>query len=571
MSPYSPHLTQPGGFTPADRELIQRNISIHNLTHVRTKTGEVLGIRLPLNEKSIPLNDASTTKTRVNYPSVESFGIIDPNPYANHFLERTVKKMADQGITVSVDLAPGIERNGTTVGEHIKKAVEDVQRNADGNPIDTQGRTYGEHVQHLSDTRPTERPLDPWKPAPLPEAVEGAGEQETPADNTIKHEVRAHAILSASGAHRWLNCTPSARLEEHHPDSTSDAAAQGTAAHELAEHKLRTLMGIESTRPESHWHDEEMEDHTDHYADHCIAELVRTQENSPAAFLSIEERLNFSHLVPDGFGTGDTVIVGDGTMTIVDLKYGKGVEVSAVKNPQMMLYALGALNTYGMIYQIDQVRMVIYQPRRNNISVWETTVAELLNWAEEVVKPKAQEAYAGEGQLQAGDWCQFCRHAPQCTALAAQHFESIPTAPAAQLTPEAPDPATLSEHQISQIVQHAGDIKKWLTTVEKHALDKATTGTTYPGLKLVAGRSVRRYTDTEAVAETVLEAGRDPWKPRELIGITDMTKLLGKKNFDTLIGPLLDKPEGKPTLVPENDKRPTLTVATPETVFTAIN
>lgn len=544
MGSYVPHLTKPDGFTPNDRELIQQHIAIHNLTHVKTKSGEVLGIRVPLNEKSIPLNDASTLKTRVNYLSVESFGLIDD----------------------SVTEVPGIEDKLVDA-----PVINDVQRNADGNPVNEHGETFGQHLDKVihKEARPGE-----WQPAPagaqpLPEAIEGAGEQEAPADHTVTHGDRAHAVLSASGAHRWINCTPSARLEEHHPDSSSDAAEQGTVAHELAEHKLRALMGIDTTRPESHWHDEEMEDHTDTYADHVMAELTRTQATSPAAFLSIEERLNFSHLVPDGFGTGDAVIVGDGTMTIVDLKYGKGVEVSAVENPQMMLYALGAINTYGMIYQIDQVRMVIFQPRRDNISVWETSITDLLAWADEVVKPKAAEAFAGEGQLQAGDWCQFCRHAPQCSALASKHFEVIPTEPAAQLIPEAPDPHTLSDHQIAQIVQHAGDIKKWLTTVEKYALDTANTGRSYPGLKLVEGRSVRRYADEDAVAKAVQEAGEDPWE-RKLLGITAMTKLLGKKKFDELLGQHLHKPAGAPTLVPEDDKRPALTVATPESVFTQL-
>ena len=394
----------------------------------------------------------------------------------------------------------------------------------------------------------------------------GNAQENMPENIPAGHADRAHAVLSASGAHRWLNCTPSARLEDQLPDNTSEAAEQGTAAHELAEWKLAGRAGA---RPESDWHDEEMEDHTDTYVDHVTAELARAQETSPGAFLAIEERLNFSHLVPDGFGTGDAVIVGDGTMTIVDLKYGKGVEVSAIENPQMMLYALGALNTYGMIYDIQQVRMVIFQPRRHNISVWETSVHDLLDWAEQVVKPTAQLAYSGEGELRAGKWCQFCRHAPQCTALAAQHFQVVPTKELLTAEPAAPVPDTLTDEQIAQIVRHSGAIKKWLTTVEKHAQDKANQGHQYPGLKLVEGRSVRRYADEDAVAQAVQEAGEDPYE-RKLHGITTMTKLLGKKKFDELLGDLLIKPAGAPTLVPEDDKRPALTIASPETVFQQI-
>lgn len=402
-------------------------------------------------------------------------------------------------------------------------------------------------------------------------------EQGTPGDKQEKqgggadpgHSGRDHAFLSASSAHRWLNCTPAPHLEAQYPDSESDAAAEGTAAHELAEHKLRLLAGLEAgQRPQSDWLNEEMDDYTDSYADHVMAELHRTQQGSPAAFLAIEQRLDFSHLVPDGFGTGDALIVGDGTMTIIDLKYGKGVEVSADNNPQMRLYALGALNQFGMIYNIQQVRMVIFQPRLNNISVDEVTVSDLLAWADEVVKPRAKLAIAGEGKLTPGTWCQFCRHAPNCPALATQHFDVLP-AGNKPLEPAAPNPDTLTDDQIAQILTHANAIKKWLTAVEKHALDQANNGHAYPGMKLVEGRSVRKYADEDKVAAAVEGLGEDPWE-RKLLGITAMTKKLGKKRFDETVGPLLDKPAGKPTLVPLDDKRPALQVATASTVFQAI-
>lgn len=379
------------------------------------------------------------------------------------------------------------------------------------------------------------------------------------------HAGRDHALLSASGAHRWLNCTPSPYLEAQHPDTSSEAAAEGTAAHELAEHKLRLLLDQPTQRPKSQWDNEEMEDCTDQYADHVMAELARAREADPAAVLSIEERLDFSHIVPGGFGTGDALIIADDTLTIVDLKYGKGVEVSAVGNPQMRLYALGALATYGMIYDIQHIRMVIFQPRRANTSIDEISVEELVEWAETVVRPAAEKAIAGEGELQAGDWCQFCRHSAQCPAIAQQLFAPIPTT--AEHVPAAPAPDTLTDEQIATIVTHSGALKKWLTKVEEYALDQANAGHTYPGLKVVEGRSVRKYTDEAAIARTVTEAGEDPYKPRELLGITDMTKLLGKKRFDTLLGDYLHKPEGKPTLVPESDKRPALTPVTPESVF----
>lgn len=386
---------------------------------------------------------------------------------------------------------------------------------------------------------------------------------------TPAHSERDHALLSASTAHRWIHCTPAPYLEAQHPDTPSSAAAEGTVAHELAEHKLRGLLDEPTTRPESEWIDEEMEDYTDAYADHVMAELARARQASPAAFVALEQRVDFSHIVPDGFGTADALIIGDGTITVVDLKYGKGVRVDAEGNPQMRLYALGALAQYGMIYQIEQVRTVIFQPRIGNISVEEIDVDELVRWAEEVVRPAAEKADAGEGELQAGEWCQFCRHATQCPALAAEMFAPVPTT--GELTPAAPDPDTLTDEQIATIITHAGELKKWLTKVEEHALAQATAGYTYPGLKLVEGRSVRRYTDEDKVAQAVEAAGEDPYKPREVLGITAMTKLLGKKRFEELLGDHVHKPEGKPTLVPVSDKRPALELATPETVFTPIS
>ena len=401
------------------------------------------------------------------------------------------------------------------------------------------------------------------KPKPTPEP---ASEPE-PAAASAGHKERAHALLSASGSARWLNCTPSPLLEDQYPDSDSEAAAEGTAAHELAEYKLRQLMGVDAgERPTSQWDSEEMESHTDDYADHVMATLAHAQETSPAATLLIEHRLDFSHLVPDGFGTGDAIIIADDTMTIIDLKYGKGVEVSAEANPQMRLYALGALHQFGMIYDIRKVKMVIFQPRLNNTSIDEIDAQELITWGNDVVRPTAAIAMAGEGELTPGDWCQFCKHAPACPALAKQYFDVVPMADA---QPAAPDPRTLSDAQIANIVRWSGDLKKWLTAVEKHALDEANNGKHYPGLKLVEGRSVRKYTDEEAVAKKVEGLGHEPYE-KKLLGITAMTKLLGKKTFDETLGEYLHKPEGKPTLVPESDKRQALQPKTADSFFTPL-
>lgn len=384
----------------------------------------------------------------------------------------------------------------------------------------------------------------------------------------VAHAERAHALLSASSAHRWIHCTPAPYLEAQHPDTSSDAAAEGTAAHELAEHKLRQHLDVPTARPVSEWDSEEMDDYTDQYADHVMAELARAREMDKAAFLAIEERLDFSHIVPDGFGTGDALIVSDDTLTVIDLKYGKGVTVSAHENPQMRLYALGALATYGAIYDVQTVRTVIFQPRLANISVEEIAVDDLLAWAENTVRPAAEKAAAGEGELRAGEWCRFCRHAAQCPERAREMFAPVPTT--VEHVPAAPDPDTLTDDQIATIVAHSGELKKWLTKVESFALAQASEGRAYPGLKLVEGRSVRKYTDEDEVARVVEEAGEDPHKPREVLGITAMTKLLGKQRFEELLGDYVHKPEGKPALVPESDKRPALELTTPENVFQPI-
>ena len=468
-------------------------------------------------------------------------------------LQTTAK---EHGVTYCVDT------RGRTlkVAKINKKSINvddgyDAQR-LDWKLIESIGIMEGEQA-----VEPT--PLHKPKPVPTPEPVS----EPEPAAASAGHKERAHALLSASGSARWLNCTPSPLLEEQYPDSDSEAAAEGTAAHELAEYKLRVLKGSKfQQRPTSKWDSEEMESHTDDYADHVMATLAHAQETSPAATLLIEHRLDFSHLVPEGFGTGDAIIIADDTMTIIDLKYGKGVEVSAEANPQMRLYALGALHQFGMIYDIRKVKMVIFQPRLNNTSIDEIDAQELIAWGNDVVKPTASIAMAGEGELTPGDWCQFCKHAPACPALAKQYFDVVPMA---DQQPAAPAPDTLSDDQIANIVRWSGDLKKWLTAVEKHALDEANNGKTYPGLKLVEGRSVRKYTDEEAVAQKVQALGQEPYE-KKLLGITAMTKLLGKKTFDETLGEYLHKPEGKPTLVVESDKRQALQPKTADSFFTPL-
>ena len=340
-----------------------------------------------------------------------------------------------------------------------------------------------------------------------------------------------HALLSASGAHRWLNCTPSARLESDEPESTSAAAEQGTAAHALAEHKLRRALKQRSKRPVSAWIDDEMETLTDDYVAYVQEHISIAQETCGDPQVLIEQRLDFSHIVPGSFGTGDCVIIAEPTLQIIDLKYGQGVLVEAVNNPQLMLYALGALHAFGSLYDIETVSVTIYQPRRANVDTWEISVAELEQWAETEVKPKAELASAGEGEFCPGSWCQFCRIAPTCRARAEANLQL------AKL--EFVPPAELSDAEIADVLTRIPQLKTWASDVEAYALSKAVNqGVVFEGFKLVAGRSVRKYTSETDVAEAAEAAGyRDIWD-RKLITLTAMERLMGKPAFNEILGDL---------------------------------
>lgn len=369
-----------------------------------------------------------------------------------------------------------------------------------------------------------------------------------------------HALLSASGAHRWLNCTPSARLESDEPESTSAAAEQGTAAHALAEHKLRRALKQRSKRPVSTWIDDEMETLTDDYVSFVQEHISLARETCGDPQVLIEQRLDFSHVVPGGFGTGDCVIIAEPTLQIIDLKYGQGVLVEAERNPQLMLYALGALHTFGSLYDIERVAVTIYQPRRGNVDTWEISVTELEHWAEAEVKPKAELASAGEGEFCPGSWCQFCKIAPTCRAraeanLALARLEFVP-------------PAELSDAEIADVLTRIPQLKTWAADVEAYALSQAVNqGVVFEGFKLVAGRSVRKYTSETDVAAAAEAAGyRDIWD-RKLITLTAMEKLMGKPAFNEILGDLVTKPAGKPTLVLASDKRPALDLVSAATDF----
>ena len=344
-----------------------------------------------------------------------------------------------------------------------------------------------------------------------------------------------HAMLSASSSARWLACPPSAQLCAVLPDTVTDYALEGTCAHELAEYKVQKLLGNPASNPTENldFYDAEMEDYTDSYAQY-IAELLATLQEP---MVLVEQRLDFSRYVPSGFGTGDCVIVADDVLTVIDFKYGKGVAVSADHNSQMMLYALGALELFDALYDIAEVRMVIFQPRIQNLSECTLPLSELLHWAETELKPKAELAAKGEGDFCAGEHCRFCKVKATCRKRAEYNLQ-------------------LTDTEIETILETADQLTAWVADVKEYALRQALSGKQWHGYKVVAGKSNRKYTNPAAVAAAVQAYGKNPYKEPELLGVTAMEQLLGRTQFEALLGSLTEKPQGKPTLVPYSDKRP---------------
>lgn len=362
---------------------------------------------------------------------------------------------------------------------------------------------------------------------------------------------KAHAILSASSSHRWLNCPPSARLCETYEDKGSNYAAEGTDAHSLCEYKLRKALGMGAVDPSEHltWYNEEMEDCANGYATYIMELVESAKETCADPVVLIEQRVDFSRWVEQGFGTSDAIIIADGTLRVIDYKHGLGVLVEADNNPQMMCYALGALELFDAIYDIDSVAMTVYQPRRQNVSTFEMSKDDLYRWAEEVLKPTAELAFAGDGNFLCGEWCGFCKAKHECRAraeanlLLAQYDFKLPP--------------LLEDSEIEVILSRADQLVSWVNDIKEYALQQAISGKDWTGFKLVEGRSNRRYTDETAVTQAVTNAGYDPYE-RKLLGITAMQKLLGKSRFEELLSAYIEKPQGKPTLVPESDKRPVM-------------
>ena len=363
-----------------------------------------------------------------------------------------------------------------------------------------------------------------------------------------------HAVLSASSSHRWLNCSPSARLEQEFEDRETEAAAEGTAAHALCEHKLRRALKMQSRKPISKYDCEEMDTHTDNYVQFVLETISQAKEHCADPIINIEQRLDFSCYVPHGFGTGDCIIIADKTLHIIDFKYGQGVLVEAEQNPQMMLYALGALRIYDTLYDIEDVAMTIYQPRRENISTWTITVSNLLSWAENELVPKAKLAFDGRGEYMPGPWCTFCKAAVKCRARAEEKL--------ALAQYEFAQPPLLTDAEIEEILGKLDDLTRWADEIKSYAQDAALNhGKQWHGYKVVEGRSVRKYSDEEAVIEAANAAGYHDIFRKTLLPITEMEKLMGKQEFAEVLSGLIIKPAGKPTLVPITDKRPAMTKA----------
>lgn len=383
-------------------------------------------------------------------------------------------------------------------------------------------------------------------------------------NNSVNHSQRAHALLSASGASRWLNCTPSARLEDQYGiNKPSPFAEEGTLAHELAEIIIRKdLLGELSSAAfqkdldkitSNEKFNSEMLDVVPIYTGYVFDEFEASKAGTPDAVLLIEQKVDLTDWIPQAFGSCDAVIIADGVMKVMDLKYGKGVPVSATGNSQLMLYGLGAYNRYSIMYDIRTVELHIIQPRIDNISSWSLSVEDLLKWAEEEVRPKAQTAFAGEGELQAGDWCKFCKVKARCRALYQKTVEVA--------TMDFQEPPLLTDEEIASVLESAPSIQEWLNSVSEYATTEAVeNGKIWPGFKLVEGRSIRKWADEEQVANRLAYNRYLDYEiyNMKLKGISEIEKLVGKKDFSSMLGEFVVKPQGKPTLVPMSDKRPAL-------------
>ena len=408
-----------------------------------------------------------------------------------------------------------------------------------------------------------------------------------------------HALLSASSSKQWLHCPPSVRLQENFPNESSVYAAEGTFAHEVCEYKVRKYLKERVKCPQSEEYDtEEIEQITDVYAEFVISIIEQMKENGCEPLAFVEERVDYSHIAPSGFGTADMLIIGKdeqgrGILHVCDFKTGAGVFVDADLNSQMTLYAIGALAAYGFLYDIEIVRMCIIPPRLDNISTFECSRQELEDWGESI-KPIAKLAYEGKGEQHPGDWCRFCRAKPVCKACADEALalcredfldldavtfddtaeESDMTAPYEADTQTAvfKQPGLITIAELAEIMPTLNRISSWIEAVFAFVSSEAINhGVPIPGYKVVEGRSKRVFTDTKAVVDTAVANGYTDLYKQSLITLTEFEKMMGKKKFNELLGEYVAKPPGKLALVPESDPRePVDLTATPDQEFTAL-
>ena len=368
-----------------------------------------------------------------------------------------------------------------------------------------------------------------------------------------------HALLGPSSSKRWLECNPSARLTENFDEAKSSFAQEGTLAHSFCEYKLSKAMGRELPVPEKNeFYSEEIEECSNAYVSYVMELYEEAKTKCKDPILLVEQEVSLQTYVPESFGTCDALIVADDTLYVIDYKHGCGVLVSAEHNTQMMLYALGALSLFDSLYDITNIHMTIFQPRLSNISTFEMKKDELLDWAENELKPRALRAFNGEGEFHAGDWCRFCKAKAICkeranSFIGLAHDDFI-------------DPALLTDDEIEEVLAKSELLVSWANDVKDFALEEALKGKKWKSFKLVAGRSNRKFSDDDIVIQKLENAGVDPFE-KKLMSITNLQKKLGKVKFDELLGELIIKPEGAPTLVSRNDKRAEIEISSAENDF----
>lgn len=364
-----------------------------------------------------------------------------------------------------------------------------------------------------------------------------------------------HARNSPSALHRTLNCTPSLVLGEQFADEKSSYAAEGSAGHALAEHLIKKHLKLRTKRPVSDYYSDDLMEAVDDYVSFVIGEIEDAKRECKQPVFAVEQRVDISDYATDCFGTADMVIVTDKVVHIIDLKLGRGVEVSAVENSQLMAYGLGVLAMTEMLYDVETVRLTIYQPRINNYSSWDITPADLKKWGEEILKPRSAMAMTGAGEFHAGSWCRFCKARNQCRARAEEFLKL------AQM--EFRQPALLTDAEIAEVLKVSDELAKWSADVYAYAQDQAIVhGKQWTGYKLVEGRSNRKYSSDAEVEQAAKAAGYTDIYKQSLIGVTEMERLMGKKEFARVLGQYVYKPQGKITLVPDSDKREAITQST---------